>query len=248
MYCESIENLEFKIESFQISMESARDPDISISSANPHQTVYNPLGNKTERVEIRRSALTARKYLAERRAFIYSYALNNYTELKYSKISDDIFSRVRVKVDNRIGEILPESIKRFSAIYDNLKSENPEDWSNAVHSCRRILEDLADAIFPPTDDRIIEVKGKEIQIKLGKPQYINRILTFIADHSDSKNFNKLVGSHLKFIEDRLKSVLKSAQKGSHETIISNGEADRYVIYTYLIVGDILSLIEEDLEQ
>jgi len=171
----------------------------------------------------------------------------NNIELKYSKISEDIFSRVRIKLDKRIREILPDSVKKFSTIYDNLRSENPEDWSNAVHSCRRILEDLADTIFPPQEDRTIKVNGEEKQIKLGKTNYINRILTFINEHSDSKSFKKLVGSHLKFIEDRLKSVFKVAQKGSHETIHSKEEANRYVIYTYLIVGDILSLIEDDLE-
>lgn len=39
------------------------------------------------------------------------------------------------------------------------------------------------------------------------------------------------------------SMFKAAQKGSHDTIVSREEADRYVIYTYLIVGDILSLRE-----
>lgn len=39
--------------------------------------------------------------------------------------------------------------------------------------------------------------------------------------------------------------MKSAQKGSHETIFSKEEADRYVIYTYLIVGDILSLTKNE---
>lgn len=247
MYCESIEDLEFKVDSFQISIESAKDPDISISSANPRQMVYNPIGNNIERYNIRKSTKLAKKHLAERRSFIYRYALKNNIELKYSKISEDIFSRVRIILDKRIREILPDSVKRFSAIYDNLRSENPEDWSNAVHSCRRILEDLADTIFPPQDDRTITVNGEEKQIKLGKTNYINRILTFINEHSDSKSFKKLIGSHLKFIEDRLKSVFNAAQKGSHETIYSKEEADRYVIYTYLIVGDILSLIEDDFE-
>ena len=247
MYCESIEDLEFKVNSFQISMESTRDPNISMSSANPRQMIWNPRGNMTERMKIRNSTLLAKKRLAERRSFIYRYVLNNNIELKYSKISEDIFSRVRIKLDKRIREILPDSVKRFSAIYDNLRSENPEDWSNAVHSCRRILEDLADAIFPLQDDRTITVNGEEKQIKLGKTHYFNRILTFIDEHSDSKSFKKVVGSHLKFIADRLKSVFKAAQKGSHETIFSKEEADRYVIYTYLIVGDILSLIKDDLE-
>jgi hypothetical protein len=49
-----------------------------------------------------------------------------------------------------------------------------------------------------------------------------------------------VGSHLEFIGERLDSVFQAAQKGSHG-VVDKAEADRYVVYTYLIVGDILSL-------
>jgi len=33
----------------------------------------------------------------------------------------------------------------------------------------------------------------------------------------------------------------AAQKGSHADIVTKEEADRYVVFTYLIVGDVLSL-------
>ncbi len=44
------------------------------------------------------------------------------------------------------------------------------------------------------------------------------------------------------------SIVKAAQKGTHDVIVSPQEADRYVIYTYMIVGDILSLLEDTPEQ
>ena len=49
-----------------------------------------------------------------------------------------------------------------------------------------------------------------------------------------------MGSHLSFIGDRLDSVFRAAQKGSH-SVVNKEEADRYVVYTYLTVGDILGL-------
>ena len=42
--------------------------------------------------------------------------------------------------------------------------------------------------------------------------------------------------------ERVDSVFRAAQKGSHSTIVTQAEADRYVVYTYLIVGDILTLL------
>ena len=239
---QSIEELELNIRTFQISLEAARDPDISISSTNPNQLISPILGNKAERMGIRINLNKSIKRLSERRSFIHEYALKKYLELKFSSIAEDIFSRIRERVDNKIGEHLPDSIKRFSAIYTNLQSENPEDWSNAVHSCRRILKDLADAIFPPSDPIIKNIDGKDKEIKLGEDQYINRILTFIEGKSNSNSYKKIVGSNLKFIKDRLNAVLEASHKGTHDTIISKAEADRYVVYTYMIIGDILTLM------
>lgn len=241
VYIEPIEQLEQELRMTEIALEAVKDPDISYSFANPNQRVNIPGGNSKERAEIRDRNVLVSKRLASRRSLIYNYVINIYYQLKFSGISDDIFTRIRENVDKRIVKILPESVKRFSAVYENLQSENPEDWSNAVHSCRRILKDLADAVFPPTDDKKAEINGEAKIIHLGKENYINRILTFIRENSTSERFSDIVGSHLKFIEDRLKSVLKAAHKGTHETIVSREEADRYIVYTYLIIGDVISL-------
>ena len=242
IYTESIEELELDVRTFQISLESARDPDISISTTNPNQ-IFSPIqGNQMERTAIRRKINTSIKRISERRSFIHEYVLKKYLELKFSSIADDIFSRIRERVDKKIGSHLPDSIEKFSAIYTNLQSENPEDWSNAVHSCRRILEDLADELFPPREPVIKNINGLDREIILGKEQYINRILAFIDENSDSKSYKRIVGSHISFIEDRLKAVFKASQKGTHDTIVSKAEADRYVVYTYMIIGDILSLV------
>lgn len=241
IYRSSIEELEHNTKIASIALDAARDRDVSISSSNPYQTVAAPVGNFYERKTIRDDALKASERLSSRRSFIYSYALTKHYELKYSGIAGDIFSRTREKVTALIGNLVPDSVQKLSAVHENLNSENNEDWSNAVHSCRRILQDLADSIFPAREDRIIESGGKKKTIKLGKDNYINRLIAFIEDNSASDRFNHIVGSHLGFIGDRLDSVFQAAQKGSHDVIITRDEADRYVVYTYLIVGDILSL-------
>lgn len=145
-------------------------------------------------------------------------------------------------MDDAIGSTVPNAVQKFSAVYENLISENPENWANAVHSCRRILQDLADAIYPPSEhDKIIGEGETSKTIKLGKENYVNRLMCYIEDSSSSIRFVDIVGSHLSFIGERLDSVFKAAQKGSHDRIVTREEADRYVVYTYLIVGDILSL-------
>jgi hypothetical protein len=241
IYTTSLEELEQEVKSFSAALAAARDPDVSVSSANPYQQVWNPVGNNYERQTIRTSAAQAQRRLSAQRAFIYSYVLRRHYELKFSGIADDIFTRIREKVDSAIGERVPDAIKKLTAVYGNLQSENPEDWSNAVHSCRRILQDLADSTYPARADTVSEIDGKKKTIKLGPDQYINRLIAFIAERTKSKRFSAVVGSQLQFIGDRLDAVFAAAQKGSHATV-TREEADRYVVYTYLITGDILSLL------
>lgn len=242
VYTNSIEELEETVRIAEHSLAAASDPDVLSSSANPNQWVQPQVGNQMERQRIRTETSVAARRLASRRAMIYEYALGKHYELKFSGIADDVFSRIRERVDTAIGRVIPEAVKRLTAAYENLRSENSEDWSNAVHSCRRILQDLADAVFPSTDEeKIVEVDGSTSVVKLGKEQYINRIIAFVEKSADSERFEDLVGSHLKFLGERLDSVFKAAQKGSHDTIVRREEADRYVVFTYLLVGDILSL-------
>lgn len=241
IFCTSIEELEHEIKSTEVALASARDPDVSVSSANPRQTVFSPVGNRFERDTIRSNATLALRRLSTRRSFIHSYVVRRYHELKFSGIADDIFTRIRSNVDGVIGSKVPDAVNKLSAVYDNLQSENPEDWANAVHSCRRILQDLANAVFPPCSDREGIVDGKKQVIKLGEDNYINRLIAFLETRASSSRFEQIVGSHLAFIGNRLDSVFRAAQKGSH-SIVSKDEADRYVVYTYLVVGDILSLL------
>jgi len=239
IYPESIEQLENELDFNRIAIEVASDADISFHSVSPSQRPYT--GNWKERKDIRERNIIVSQRLGSRRSFIYQYALQKYLELEYSNIADDIFANIREKVDNRIGKLIPESIKRFNAVYENLKSENPENWSNAVHSCRRILEDLSNSVYPPTEDKIVKEEDNERIIKLDDTHYINRIMEFLIENSESESFKSIVGSQLKYLEDRLYSTYDASNKGTHTTIVSKEEANRIVIYTYLLIGDILSL-------
>jgi len=239
---ESIEQLEAQIEGTKVGIDAARDPNISIASANPNQYVSAWSSNTIERQKLHSELKEAVKKLGARRSFLYSYVMQRNLELKFSNIASDAFSRIREVVDQSIGRLVPSAVQKFSAIYENLQSENPEDWSNAVHGCRRVLQDLADALFPSTDQpRMRELGGKTIPIKLGPDNYINRLICFAEDRSKSERTTAIIGSQISFLRDRLDALFQAAQKGSHAIISSRDEADRYVVYTYMVVGDLLSL-------
>jgi hypothetical protein len=239
---ESIEQLEALLEASKLGIDAARDANVSISSANPNQYVGAGGGNWAERKRLHQSISESSAKLSSRRSFIYSYVLQRNLELKFSGIAGDAFSRIRLMADELIGISVPSAAQKFVAIYENLLSDNPEDWSNAVHSCRRILQDLADHLFPATDTpRIKLANGKEVRIALGTDNYINRLVCFTEDSSSSERSEEIIGSQLAYLGDRLDSLFRAAQKGSHTTISTRDEADRYVVYTYMLVADLLKL-------
>lgn len=240
IYTTSIEELEQELRSAEAALSAARDPDVSVSSANPNQMVWNPTGNFFERNTIRTNSARAQRRLSARRSFIYSYVLRKNHELRFSGIAGDIFSRIRERVDAAIGLKVPGAVQKLAAVYENLQSENPEDWANAVHSCRRILQDLADALYPARADVIRDIGDKPKTVRMGADAYMNRLIAFVEERSSSERFQSIVGSQLRFLGDRLDSVFQAAQKGSH-SVVAKEEADRYVVYTYLIAGDILGL-------
>lgn len=235
-----IEELELEVKSLEVALSAARDPDIAITSANPYQRVSKPAGNVLERSALRSQAQLAQRRLSSRRSYIHSYVLRRNHELRFSGIADDIFSRIRERVDSLIGTRIPDAVQKLAAAYSSLQSENPENWANSVHSCRRILQDLADALYPARPDVTKMIDGKQKTIKLGPDAYINRLIAYLQEKSTSQRFRELTGSNLAYIGDRLDSVFQAAQKGSHGNV-SKEEADRYVVYTYLLAGDILSL-------
>jgi hypothetical protein len=172
---------------------------------------------------------------------IYEYAMNVYYQLNFSENVSGIFDVYRNIVDNKLPSIMPNSREKLDSITKNLQSQNQEDWSNAVHTCRKLLQDFADELYPPSNIPVIGKDGKPHEIN--KESYINRLIQYIENYTSSDKFKQITNSNIKYIGERLDAVYEAANKGSHETIATLGEARRYVIYTYLFIGDVLSLTE-----
>ena len=239
-YRRSIDQMIFEKKAHLEALKVSADPDISLSSANQYQDLYPPIGNKMERKNILDILQILEEQLSERKAFLYGYIMKKNIELEFAgNLYDVLYSTLEFTKD-RIVKIIPDGVKKLTSIIENLKSSNEEDWSNAVHSCRKLLESVADKISPFS--KVVKKKGEK-NIKLGKNNYINRLIDFVEKQSSSNTYSNIVGSHLKFLGDRLDAVSNATQKGSHNVIKERSEAERYFVYTSLILSDILSFLE-----
>lgn len=238
MFPQTVAELEAEVDAAKEQLRVAFDTDVSVSSSNPMQHVIAPMGNTIERASLRQIITESSKKIDQLKVAYYRYVLGVYYELKFGIITEDIFSKKKGFVDKILSEKLPEAIKKFVSIYENLKSGNEEDWANAVHSCRRLLSDIADYLYPPSDE-IINV-GKDIKIKLNAENYIARLKQYIKNKAESERFIEIVGSHLDYIGDRIDSIYNASNKATHAKVTKE-EAERYVIYTYLLLSDIFGL-------
>ncbi|MES2677511.1 MAG: hypothetical protein V4612_04270 [Pseudomonadota bacterium] len=148
-----------------------------------------------------------------------------------------LFNNLCLQHDRVIHDKAGHLKKRFEALHPLLASDNPSHWANAVHECRKIFQELADELFPAQSE---SRKKNGLEIKLDSNAYINRLACFVEDNSKSKTYTSVVSSQLDDFGKKLKTIFDATNKGTHADL-TREHAYSFAAYTYLIVGDILSL-------
>lgn len=213
----------FEINAYQTEMTAAKDPDVSVSSANPNQHVMAGHGNSIERMKLRTDVRIAQSALAAYRTEAFAFALDVYTKWQLGNIAESIFEKKRKRTDPVLIKIFPDYNERIKSIEDNLQSKRPEDWKNSVVSCRTLLMDLADVLNPKTTS--------------GKDDYINRLKDCISPKSKTKG--KLLRAHLDEVKKRIEHVSDMTQGAAHKQRPTIDDAEDAVLYTYLVVAELM---------
>lgn len=218
----------FVIETFKANVEAAQDKPVSLASANPDQYLLAPWGNFMERSGIRTKAEQVVGYLAHYRTETYNFALGIYNKWQFGNLAESIFEKKRKRTEPILQNIFPDINRRLNSIEQNLKSDNSEDWKNAVVSCRALLMDLADILNPSAS-------------KKDKISYINRLKDFISPKIDSGTKRKLPISVLEELKKRLEYTSNLTQGSAHKDRPLQVEAEDVVLYTYLIVSELMEI-------
>ena len=123
---------------------------------------------------------------------------------------------------------MPRSCQKFAIAHQKLSGSSPENWTNACTAVRRILLDVADALFPPRAD---EFKGRQV----GAEQYINRLWAHAETRITSDSLRSTVDAELNELGSRIDRIYRQANKGIH-AVVSRGEAERVIMRTYLLIA------------
>ena len=176
--------------------------------------------------------------LSRIRVNVYNYVLNTNLQLKFENVTESIFQETKEAVDKRLGEISPKIMEKFVAAYDRLLSDNQEEWSQAMSSCRNVLKVFADFVFPAQNDEYIKKNGEKLVVTEDK--YKNRLQAFL-DSQLSGDKSVWLGSRLSDLERRVHVLNDLLSKGTH-TGLSLTDVRLCVLDTYLLIASLLSLI------
>jgi hypothetical protein len=231
-WTQTLGELAATIEASKAQISAATDAPVSVSSSNPYQHVAAPTGNTQERSAVRNHISRQQAILDNVVGALHAYAADRYQELRFGSAVESAFEVVRREVDLSIGGLVPDALPMLSAAFENATSSNPEHWANAAGTCRRLLKAVADELRPPGP----KVNGR----KMGDSNYINRLVDWIVQNSESETATKIITTDLDYLGERLDAADKAGQKGAH-SVVDRFDASRFITGTYLVLGDVLRL-------
>lgn len=184
--------------------------------------------------------------LSKLKSQYYDYALKKQIELSFGNVTADVFSQYRETVDNHFSKISTSALLKLQAIEDKINSNNPELFSQALTTCRRLFENIAtelfDKHFPNYGEKTYKTKsGKDIDIS--GDHYLNKLSAVIEKLTDKSISKSIIGSNIVYLIDRIEYLSNLQSKGVHAEITKK-DAMQCIIHTYICLGDILSLQEE----
>ncbi len=164
---------------------------------------------------------------------LHKFVVRVYYERLFSSAAESIFERYQHSIDGLLAVSAGQALEKLPAIYDRLAEGDSEAVSQAMNTCRRLIDAFADANYPPADGHAM-IGGQKLST--GKEHYQNRINLFIADNTDSASRRKRLRQSLSNIYDRVCA-------GVHDDItVEEGQA--LVLATYGLLGEILTLARQ----
>jgi hypothetical protein len=168
--------------------------------------------------------------------YCYSYISSLIDKLKYSGTVKSSFDLLKDAVDDKFLEINPELAEQLMLAFKAISSNNKEEWSQALTTCRRLLESLADNLYPANDKVINNRTFKQ-------NQYVNRLWQFMHEAIQSDTNKTLAKAHVDYLGSWLERNNKATNKGVHDEV-TQLEATKFVFHIYLMLADLLEYLDD----
>ena len=163
-------------------------------------------------------------------SLIHDFATNVYYQRTFDNVAEGIFDKYKKDVDFLIAENSGDVLEQIPSVVGRLSDGDKESVSQALTTCRRIIDSFANHIYPATDETI---KIGDNVLSLKQDKVLNRINAFIHTNSESESRKKKLRQNLSNLYERVSA-------GVHSDVDAN-EARSLFFNTYLLLGEILTL-------
>ena len=172
-------------------------------------------------------------------ATIYDMVVEIYHELLFSDLQATLFADTQTKVDGSLSAASGSALDKIESVSDRLRDGDPESISQALTTCRRLIDSCADHVFPSHSEPY--AIGEEATLNVGQQNVLNRLQAYTHQCGIPKSRR-----------DRLRRALSDlygrCSAGTHAEVTVD-EARFVFLQTYVVLGEILTLarVSEPLE-
>ncbi|MCV7382398.1 hypothetical protein [Mycolicibacter longobardus] len=164
-------------------------------------------------------------------ATIYDIVVEIYHALLFSELQATLFADTQTKVDGSLSAASGSSLDKIERVSDRLRDGDPESISQALTTCRRLIDSCADHVFPAQSEPY--AIGEEATLQVGPQNVLNRLQAYTHQCGITKSRR-----------DRLRRTVADlygrCSAGTHAEVTVD-EARFVFLQTYIALGEILTL-------
>lgn len=160
--------------------------------------------------------------------------------LEYTQIQSDIFEKARIFVDNELARTSRPTLEKLVMTYRKLATTGTAlEYSQIAFACRGILQDFTDAIFKPEYLRDGEDQPTHEETK----NKLRLVLRERLAKGKERETNAAL-ARVDYLNSYFDELTSYIQKQVHPKAFepTADDANRCVIYTYLIIWDVIQLL------
>lgn len=218
------------VATLEAQLQGLRIPDVSGDWANK---VVSDI--RRERTQLMTHKAQFKRIIVQTSAMVHDFASKHYNALLFTEQQAEMFDTAKTNIDRVLVGLPGEQIRKIESAYRGIREGDPESISGAMNSVRRLIDAVADALFPATTDTRLDGQGNVV--KLGDPQRLNRIKAFIDDHSESKSRGDRLKRGLSGIYGRVSTAVHNDVTGQ--------EAEYLFLSAYVLLGEVAGLGDTD---
>jgi len=163
---------------------------------------------------------------------VYRFAADTYARLKFSEIQASLFDEARRSVDIALSGMTGSSLKMIESVAERLGSDDASAVSQAMTTCRQLIDAVADHVFPPSCTPY-SIGDRELEVTADKGK--NRINAYIHECGVLGSRAERLGKTLNIVSDRVSAAVHNPDT------VSGHEARYLFLGTYMLLGEILTI-------